>query len=57
MSINNELWINLTCSACTSIPFEIDFRLRVVREDISFEKRGSQSTEGYFVLLGIHNAQ
>ena len=35
---------NFSCSACTRIPQEMDFRLRVGREDAALEKRGCRGT-------------
>ena len=35
VSISNEPLAGLTCSMCANIPFETDFRLRVIREDKS----------------------
>jgi hypothetical protein len=43
-SSSGEPFIDLTCSECCNILQESDFRMRVVREDISLEKRGKRST-------------
>ena len=55
VSSSNEPLASLTCTMCANIPFETDFRWRVVREDKSIQKRGSQSTKlgiriGYLTL-------
>ena len=44
--MSNEPWPHLTCSMCATIPCLTDFRLRVMREDKSIEKRGTRSTDG-----------
>ena len=46
VSLNNEPWDAFTCSMCASIPYQIDFKFRVLREDKCTEKRGTQSTKG-----------
>jgi len=37
-----ELFNNLTCDACSQIPQEIDFRKKVVQEDVAIVKRGAK---------------
>ena len=46
VSTNNTPWTGLTYSMCATIPCQTDFRLRVMREDKSIEKRGMRTTEG-----------
>ena len=52
----------LTCASCKRIPHELDFRMRVVREDKAIDKRGGGSTGGGRRLgclsikeLSVHN--
>ena len=45
-SVSGVPFTNFTCTMCTIIPQEKDFRCRVVREDNSIEKRGSRGTAG-----------
>ena len=35
---------NLSCSMCFGIPLEADFRKRIMREDLTSEKRGTRCT-------------
>jgi hypothetical protein len=44
VSTSGQAFDNLTCSICSGIPHEGDFRLRVLREDSVPEKRGSRDT-------------
>jgi hypothetical protein len=37
-----ELFINLTCDACSQIPQEIDFRKKIVQKDVAIVKRGAK---------------
>jgi hypothetical protein len=41
VSTPGQAFDNLTCSICSGIPQEGDFKLRVLREDSAPEKRGS----------------
>lgn len=43
-SMSGEPFQNFTCSMCSSIVLETDFRLRVVREKHAVEKRGLKDT-------------
>jgi hypothetical protein len=52
------LFPNLTCSSCSKIPQEKDFRMQVMREDRSLEKRGTRGTAsghrlGYIFVLEL----
>ena len=44
ISLTGEPFTDLTCSKCVRIPQEVDFRLRVIREEASLDKRGTRST-------------
>lgn len=49
---------NLTCSSCSRIPQEKDFRMQVMHEDRSVEKRGTWGTTsgrrlGYMSVLEL----
>jgi hypothetical protein len=44
VSTSGQAFDNLTCSICSGIPQEGEFRLRVLREDSAPEKRGSRDT-------------
>ena len=44
VSLSSLPFPNLTCSMCTLIPSENDFRLRIKREDMALVKRGQRST-------------
>lgn len=46
ISMSGSPFPNLTCSMCDQIPGCTDFRLRVVREERSLEKRGERTTGG-----------
>jgi hypothetical protein len=37
---------DLTCTRCAQIPQEVDFRHRIIREELSLEKRGTRSSAG-----------
>ena len=39
-------FINLSCSMCSGIPLEADFRKWIMREDLTSEKRGTRCTGG-----------
>ena len=61
-SASGKSFLDFSCGACTHIPLETNFRLRVVREDRALEKRGTRGTEarrrlGYLSLLEVvcHN--
>ena len=41
-SSSREPFIDFTCSECCNIPQEFDFRMQVVREDVSLEKWGKK---------------
>jgi hypothetical protein len=43
-SIAGKPFVNLSCFFCSAIPLVKDFRMRVVREERSLEKRGSHGT-------------
>jgi hypothetical protein len=43
-SSSGEPFTDFTCNECCNIPQESDFRMRVVREDVSLEKRDRRST-------------
>ena len=45
-SMSGGPFTDFTCTMCTRIPHEKDFRCRVVREDNSVEKRGFRGTAG-----------
>ena len=46
VSTSNAPWAGLTCNMCATIPCQIDFRLRLMREDKSVEKQGTRTTKG-----------
>jgi hypothetical protein len=43
-SSSGEPFTDFTCNECCNIPQESDFRMRVVCEDVTLEKRGRRST-------------
>ena len=43
-STSGQSFVDFNCAFCVRIPLEIDFRLRVVREDRAVEKRDSRGT-------------
>lgn len=46
VSMSGAPFDDLTCTRCARIPQEVDFRHRVMREELSLEKRGTRSSAG-----------
>ena len=46
VDVLGDEFTNLSCSMCSGIPLEADFRKRIMREDLTFEKRGTRCTGG-----------
>ena len=46
VNILGDGFSNLLCSMCFGIPVEADFRKRIMKKDLSSEKRGARCTRG-----------
>jgi hypothetical protein len=44
LSVSGKPFADCSCAHCCTIPQESDFHMRVVREDLSLDKRGTRST-------------